>query len=134
MWSLGLQFMGDPMAETQSNKAFVAEMLGEKRQLDDYPGRFDPELMMYEPASLPFGGAHHGLDAFKKFYPEVRDFYDFDTFALRGVYGDGDTVFATFQVGLRESPGTVMFVAEEFTFSGTTLVEVRVHICDAKPG
>jgi hypothetical protein len=124
----------DPMTETESNKAFVAEMLGEKRQLDDYPGRFDPELMMYEPASLPFGGAHHGLNAFKEFYPEVREFYDFDSFELLGVYGDGNTVFATFHVGVRATPGAVMFVAEEFTFSGTTLVEVRVHICEAKSG
>lgn len=117
------------MSDTESNKAFVAEMLGQKKQLDDYPGRFDPKLMMYEPASLPFGGAHHGLEAFKSFYPKVRDFYDFDTFKLHGVYGDGDTVFATFQVGIRDKPGIVMFVAEEFTFVETMLVEVRVHIC-----
>jgi hypothetical protein len=46
---------------------------------------------------LPFGGVHHGLEAFKRFYPEVREFYYFDSFELHGVYGDGDTVFATFQ-------------------------------------
>jgi hypothetical protein len=120
------------MSSTETNKAFIAEMLGQKKQLDDYPGRFDPELMMYEPASLPFGGAHHGLEAFKRFYPKVRDFYDFDTFKLLGVYGDGDTVFATFKVGLRGQPGTVMFGAEEFTFAETKLVEVRVHICESR--
>jgi hypothetical protein len=121
------------MTDTEANKTFVAEMLGQKKQLDDYPGRFDPELMMFEPASLPFGGAHHGLKAFKQFYPEVRDFYDFESFELLGVYGDGDVVFATFKVGVRDAPETVMFVAEQFTFSETKLIEVRVHICDAKP-
>jgi hypothetical protein len=122
------------MSATESNKAFITKMLGEKKQLEDFPDRFDPELMMYEPASLPFGGAHHGLADFKRFYPKVRDFYDFDRFTLLGVYGDGDTVFATFHVGIRGDPNTTMFVAEQFTFSGTTLVEVRVHICESRAG
>jgi hypothetical protein len=118
------------MSTVETNKAFIAKMLGEKKQLDDFPGRFDPNLMMYEPASLPFGGAHHGLDDFKRFYPEVRRFYDFDRFTLLGVFGDGDTVFATFHVGLRDSPEKIMFVAEQFTFDETKLIEVRVHICE----
>lgn len=119
------------MSQTESNKAFVREMLGEKKQLDDFPGRFDPNLMMHEPASLPFGGAHHGLADFKRFYPDVRKYYDFNRFELLGVYGDGDTVFATFRVGIRAAPDTTMYVAEQFTFDGTKLIEVRVHICDA---
>jgi len=38
------------MTTTENNKAFIAEILGRKKQLDDHPGRFDPGLMMYEPA------------------------------------------------------------------------------------
>lgn len=119
------------MSNTDENKSFIREMIGQKRRLEDYPDRFDPDLIMHEPACLPFGGTYAGLKEFQKFYPEVRDFYDFDRFDLLGVYGDGDMVFATIRAGLAGTEGTI-FIAEQFRFSGTTLVEVRLHICDDK--
>ena len=57
---------------------------------------------------------------------------DFERFELLGVYADGDTVFATMRIGLAGSPES-MHLAEQFRFSGTRLVEVRVHICDPVP-
>jgi hypothetical protein len=117
------------MTDTASNKAFVQEMIGRKKRLEDYPDRVDPNLWMHEPGHLSFGGSHHGLQAFARFYPEVRRFYDFERFELLGVYGDGDTVFATIRAGLAGSEAA-MFIAEQFRFAGKTLVEVRVHVCD----
>lgn len=119
------------MSETAANKAFIARMLGEKKRLEDFPDRFDPNLLMHEPASLPFGGTHRGLAEFQRFYPEVRRFYDFERFELLGIYGDGDTVFATFRVGIAGEQAD-MFIAEQFTFSGTRLIEVRVHTCESR--
>lgn len=118
------------MNVTEANKSFVAEMLGEKKRLEDFPDRVDPNLVMHEPASLPFGGTYRGLADFQRFYPEVRRFYDFETFQLLGVYADGDTVFATARVRIAGSSSS-MFIAEQFTFVGTKLTEVRVHVCDA---
>lgn len=46
---------------TLSNKAFIAEMLGQKKRLEGYPDRADPNLIMHEPTSLPFGGTYTGL-------------------------------------------------------------------------
>jgi len=119
------------MATTDSNKAFITKMLSEKKRLEDFPDRFDADLTMIEPAMLPFGGTYHGLREFQRFYPEVRRYYDFDTWQILGIYGDGDTVFATTRVGVAGTP-TVMYIAEQFTFSGTKIVEVRVHVCDMK--
>lgn len=118
------------MTVTETNKQFVAAMLGEKKRLEDFPDRFDPNLLMHEPISLPFGGTYRGLGEFQHFYPKVRDFYDFERFELLGVYGDGDMVFATVRVPIRHSK-TSMYIAEQFRFSGTNLVEVRVHTCEA---
>jgi len=115
--------------DTENKKAFIKEMIGTRKRLEDYPDRFDSNLVMHEPASLPFGGTYVGLEQFQKFYPEVRSFYDFSKFELLGVYGDGDMVFATIRAGLAGSEGTI-FIAEQFRFSGTKLVEVRLHICD----
>jgi hypothetical protein len=41
-------------AATQSNPAFITEMLGRKERLEDYPDPVDPDLIMHEPLSLPF--------------------------------------------------------------------------------
>lgn len=117
------------MTLTDENKAFIREMIGTKKRLEDYPDRFDHNLVMHEPACLPFGGTYVGLKQFQEFYPQVRDFYDFSRFELLGVYGDGDVVFATIRAGLAGSDGTI-FIAEQFRFQGTKLVEVRLHICD----
>ncbi|WP_127753896.1 nuclear transport factor 2 family protein [Devosia sp. 1566] len=117
------------MSLTDENKAFIQEMISSKRRLEDYPDRFDDDLIMHEPASLPFGGTYRGLGEFQKFYPAVRAFYDFDRFELLGVYGDGDIVFATIRAGLVGSAGTI-HLAEQFLFAGSKLVEVRLHICD----
>jgi hypothetical protein len=119
-----------PMTTTDDNKAFIREMLGSKKQLTDYPDRFDPKITMHEPRMLPFGGDYQGVEDFQKFYPKVRSYYDFSTWELLGVYGDGDTVFATTRVTIANTAQT-MYIAEQFTFRGRTLVDVRVHVCDA---
>ena len=121
------------MTPTDSNKALIAKMLGEKKRLEDFPDRVDPNLVMHEPALLPFGGTYRGLEQFQSFYPSVRKYYDFNTWQLLGVYGDGDTVFATTRVNVAGSP-TVMYIAEQFTFVGNKIVEVRVHVSDEKSG
>ena len=118
------------MTVTDDNKAFIEEMLGLKKQLTDYPDRFDPGITMHEPHMLPFGGDYRGIDEFRNFYPAVRRYYDFSTWRLLGVYGDGDTVFATTQVTIANTART-MYIAEQFTFSGRKLVDVRVYVCDA---
>ena len=117
------------MTLINQNKAFVAEMIGTKKRLEDYPDRYDANLLMHEPASLPFGGTYRGLEQFQAFYPAVRDFYDFSKFELLSVYGDGDMVFATIKAAVAGSGGTI-HLAEQFRFEGNKIVEVRLHICD----
>jgi hypothetical protein len=116
--------------QTEQNRAFIAEMLGQKKRLEDYPDRVDPNLLMHEPKSLPFGGTYKGLEDFKRFYAKVRDYYDFNTWQLVDVIAQHDIVFSTSQVKVVGRPVT-MHIAERFRFSGTTLVEVRVFVSEA---
>jgi hypothetical protein len=118
---------------TSTNRAFVAEMLGSKKRLEDYPERVDRGLIVHEPASLPFGGTYEGLSEFTAFYGQVRNFYDFDTWRLIDVTGDEKIVFATSEVRVAGSD-TTMHIAERFTFRGPRLIEVRVFICDEPNG
>jgi hypothetical protein len=120
-----------PMTTTAANKAFINKMLAEKKRLEDFPDRFVPDLVMYEPAVLPFGGTYRGLREFQQFYPAVRKYYDFETWQVLGVFADGDTVFATTRVAVAGTT-RIMYIAEQFTFSGEKITQVRVHVCDAE--
>lgn len=114
---------------TVENRAFVLEMLGEKKRLEDYPDRVDPRLTVYEPASLPFGGTYTGMAEFTRFYDQVRAFYDFTTWQLLDVVAEGDIVFSTSRVRIAGRNAS-MHIAERFRFRDTTLIEVRVFTCD----
>lgn len=117
------------MTPTERNRAFIAEMLGEKKRLEDYPDRVDPGVITHEPASLPFGGTYTGLEDFKRFYDKVRTYYDFETWKLVDVVAQGNIVFSTSEV-LVAGRDVMMHIVERFLFSGTMLKEVRVFICD----
>jgi hypothetical protein len=122
---------GTTMSITEANKAFMRKLFSGKSTLDDFPDRVDSNLIVYQPASLPFGGTYHGLAEFRQAWPKMGAYYDFSRAEFLGLYGDGDTVFASIKVGLAGSQSSV-FLAEEFTFHGTKLVEVRAHVCEPK--
>lgn len=119
------------MSINEENKAFMQKLFSGKATLDAFPDRVDPNFIVYQPASLPFGGTYHGLAEFRQVPPKMVQFYDFSRLELLGLYGDGDTVFASIKVGLAGSQSSI-FLAEKFTFRGTKLVEIRVHVCEPK--
>ena len=55
------------MENTKANKAFILEMIGKKKKLEDYPDKASDSMVVYEPSSLPFGGIYKGIDAYEKF-------------------------------------------------------------------
>jgi hypothetical protein len=114
---------------TAANKAFILEMIGQKKQLKDYPGRASDSMVVYEPSSLPFGGTYKGLQAFEQFYPKVREFYDFTRFELLNVYADDDKVFAIEKAGIAHSKDSIL-LCEQFTFKEGKIAEVRLFLYD----
>lgn len=118
---------------TKLNRDFVREMLASKKRLEDYPERVDPRLVIYEPASLPFGGTYHGMTGFSSFYDRVREYYDFSTWRLGEVIAAGDIVVSTSAVRIAGRAAT-MHIMERFRFDGEKLVEVRVYTCEERDG
>jgi hypothetical protein len=112
----------------EANKAFMQKLFTGAATLFDFPDRVDPNLTMYQPASLPFGGTYHGLAEFKPVAPKLAQYYDFSRAEFLGLYGDGDTIFASMKVGVAGTQSSV-YLAEKFTFRGTKVVEIRAHIC-----
>ena len=66
------------MTTTDDNKAFIREMLGSKKELTDYPDRFDPKIMMHEPqmlrmALVDLGRRHQEYSIRREHYPLMCD-------------------------------------------------------------
>jgi hypothetical protein len=97
------------------------------------PDRVDPNLTVYEPAVLPFGGTYTGIAEFTRFYDKVREYYDFSSWQLTDVVAERDIVFSASRVHIAKRNAR-MHIAERFRFRGTTLIEVRVFICDEQDG
>ena len=119
------------MEAVETNKGFISEMLRGKKRLGDYPDRVDPDIVIHEPASLPFGGTYRGLREFERLLPALTSFYDFSRFELLKVYAEGDSVFAEVRVGLAQSPSSLR-VLEHFRFTGTRLTEIRAYVFDSQ--
>jgi hypothetical protein len=112
----------------EANKAFMRKLFTGGGTLFDFPDHVDPNLTVYQPASLPFGGTYHGLAEFQRVAPKLAQYYDFTRVEFLGVYGDGDTIFTSFKVGVAGTQSSV-YLAEKFTFRGAKVVEIRAHIC-----
>jgi len=115
--------------DTAANKAFILEMIGQKKQLTDYPDKMSDSMVVYEPSSLPFGGTYRGIKAFEQFYPKVREFYDFKRFTLVNVYADSDKVFAISNAAIANTEDKIQ-LCEEFTFKQGKIIEVRLYFYD----
>jgi len=115
--------------DTAANKAFILEMIGQKKQLTDYPDKASDSMVVYEPSSLPFGGTYRGIKAFEQFYPQVRKFYDFKRFHLVDVYADADKVFAISHAAIAHTGDSIQ-LCEEFTFDQGKIIEVRLYLYD----
>ena len=112
----------------QANKEFMQKLFSGGGTLFDFPDRVDPNLTVYQPASLPFGGTYHGLAEFQRVAPKLAQYYDFSRLEPLGLYGDGgNTIFTNFKVGVAGTPSSV-YLAEKFTFKGKKVVEIRAHI------
>ena len=123
------------MKHKQTNKEFIYEMISQKKKLEDYPDRISDSMVVYEPSSLPFGGAYKGYDAYQQFYPKVREFYDFSRFKLLNVYADSDNVFAIISAGIAKSNDSIL-LCEHFTFNNEgQIIQVRlfIHDFDGRP-
>lgn len=117
------------MENTAANKAFILDMIGNKKKLKDFPGKASEDMIVHEPSSLPFGGTYKGIEAFEKFYPEVRKFYDFSRFELINVYAEGDAVFAIIKAGIANTADSIL-LCEHFTFKEGKIIEVRLYLHD----
>lgn len=114
-------------SKAESNKAFIKMLLSNRLSLTDYPERVCADLVLYEPALLPFGGKYVGIKEYKDLVPRVMDYYDYERFELLGVFSDQNIVFVTLNVGIKGTEKRLS-LCEQFSFKGERIAEIKIFV------
>lgn len=92
------------------------------------------DLVIYEPASLPFGGEYRGRDALLRLFTIVMDYWDNPQVTINAIVGD-DThaaVLLTFTMTSKHTGRTfTQSVAESAKSKDGLVTEMRIHYFDA---
>jgi uncharacterized protein len=101
---------------------------------DGLRGILHPDVVVHEAPTLPYGGDHHGLEAFIQLFETVQSTWEF-TEAFQYVYYDSepDTVILQVEVdaiaAVTRKPLRLR-LAEIFTIRGGKIVELDVYYWD----
>ena len=89
------------------------------------------DFVEYVPPLLPWGGIHHGFEAFMKIMPEVVAALDLSSLQLVSLSADGDHVAAL--IAARSSTGKELWIAEHWMLRDEKVMSLRVFYHDTTP-
>ena len=110
--------------------------LYERAHVGDWDGveqLLSPDLVIYEAASLPFGGEYRGKRALRDLFATVMAYWEKPSVEVYGVVGDDTYVVAlmNFTMTSKHSGNTfTQKMAEVSTVKDGLVVEMRIHYYD----
>jgi hypothetical protein len=92
----------------------------------------DPNVIVYQPDSLPWGGEHHGIDAFKRAFAHIKRNLDVNGFEIRDILGRNDYAMVLSFSRMKLADGTIYggYQSEHTWWKSGKIVEVRVFWFD----
>jgi ketosteroid isomerase-like protein len=125
----------DEKTAAQNRKALMDALDAIKAgDFEPFWALFDPDVVFYEAACLPYGGAHKGLTATKKAYAHMSSTYSGMNAVMEQVLAAGDIAIIyqtiTFRVAANGNTGTLP-VSEMFRFRNGKVVEWRALYFDS---
>lgn len=89
------------------------------------------DIVIYEPAYLPFGGEYRGKDGLAAIYAAVAQLADVSQFKIHDVLVDGNRAFATGGYPVNDT-GQFTHFAEESRLVEGKIAEIRIYYYDAQ--
>ena len=102
-------------------------------QWDEVEELLSDDLVIYEPTSLPYGGAWQGRDALRRLYTEVMSYWADPQVAVRSIVGDDERAVALLDFTMTSRATGERFtthVAEASRAVAGKIVEMRIHYFD----
>jgi ketosteroid isomerase-like protein len=88
----------------------------------------DPEVEVYEPECLPFGGVHRGFDDIQQMFGQVGSLLEPGRLDVVDLTAEDDRVVALVRVGLNNGSETLL--SEHWRVQNDRIVEVRAFWVD----
>jgi ketosteroid isomerase-like protein len=88
----------------------------------------DPDVVLHEAPSLPFGGVHKGVEAVVAVFGQVGAVFDVGNVAVEQIFADADRVVALIELPIRAATDSgirSMPIAECFRLRAGKIVEIR---------
>lgn len=119
------------MSETTSSREIVAGAYDALLAGDvkGFLGVLDPEIVVSEPACLPYGGTFTGIKQVVGMLGQAGPFLDSSRMVVEHVIADGDRAVALLRVPLRAGDAEAL-VAEHWLLRDGKAVELRVFWAD----
>lgn len=89
----------------------------------------DPELVVYEPSFLPYGGVIRGRDAFMKIIPSISQYISLADIEVENIFIEGDLGIAVIKT--KSLAGEPILMAEKARIKNGRIVELTIFINEA---
>ncbi|MFD6063245.1 nuclear transport factor 2 family protein [Rhodococcus wratislaviensis] len=84
------------MSVTETNRRIVTEMYeaGQRGELETFFGHVADDVVLTEPAYLPYGGTYRGAEAVREVFGVIAGYLDMNSLTIDRLVADEDHVFA----------------------------------------
>ncbi|MEZ0365901.1 nuclear transport factor 2 family protein [Mycobacterium sp. pUA109] len=111
-------------------EAFYAAGAG--LDFDRFFGLLHPEIVVYEPECLPYGGTYRGIPEVQGLIQQLGQYLDPATVRLRKLLVEADSAVATITIAT-QADAMELLVSEHYRVSGDKIVELRIFFFDSTP-
>jgi ketosteroid isomerase-like protein len=119
------------MSDSAANQKLVADAYAAMLQGDfkGFVGLFDPEIVVTEPACLPYGGTFRGVKEVMAGLGNAAPYLDSAKMVVEYVFAQDDRVAALLSIPLRDGSATAS-IAEHWLIRDGKAVELSVYWSD----
>ena len=113
-------------ANTDASRRAVAKLYdaGLSGDLKGMVAALHPQLVVYEPSFLPYGGVTNGRDAFVELFGTITRYIDFATLKLDSMVAENDVVVAF--LSARTYAGETLSIGERSQVADGLIKEMRI--------
>ena len=100
--------------------------------IEAFVGAASEDLVLEEPAFLPFGGTYHGREGFAAMLTKAATVLDVSSLTVDHIIAEGDQAFGVIRVRAQQD-GAQLIVGEESTVRDDKIIKLRIFVHDAGP-
>lgn len=104
-----------------------------KGEWDELEAHFSDDLVIHEPASLPYGGEWHGRDALRRLYATVMGYWEDPEVVVDAIVDGEEWAVAILRFTMTSKvtgERFTQFVSEATRVADGKVVEMRIHYFD----